>query len=169
MCIVPGGVAEMLEFGRGAPRPHQQRAELEAEAETEPADDAPQQEVVFLRSRRGFVRFALQHGLQLVPVYGFGENRTFRRYSFGKRLRLLLSRKLGITIQPYRGRWGTLIPFAAPLHVVVGAPLPPVPACAQPSEADVDELLGRYIAALQALFEANKQLYGFGQAQLVVL
>jgi hypothetical protein len=128
----------------------------------------PHEEVVFLTSRRGFVRFALQRGLQLVPVYGFGENRTFRRYSALKRLRMYLSRKLGITIQAYRGRWFTLIPFAYPIDVVVGAPLEVV-AKENATDAEVEDLLRRYIEALKALFEANKHMYGYGSARLVVL
>lgn len=32
------------------------------------------QEVVILNARKGFVKFAIQNGLTLVPMYGFGEN-----------------------------------------------------------------------------------------------
>jgi len=36
-------------------------------------------EVLSLLERKGFVRLALQHGRDLVPVYGFGENRAFKQ------------------------------------------------------------------------------------------
>ncbi len=54
LVIVPGGIAEML---KGAEE---------------------QNEIVFLRARKGFIRFAILHGLQLVPIYGFGENQVKR-------------------------------------------------------------------------------------------
>jgi hypothetical protein len=54
--------------------------------------------------RRGFIRLALQEGLTLVPVYGFGENRTFHRLPYLKDIRAKLSRVLRIILQPYYGR-----------------------------------------------------------------
>lgn len=73
------------------------------------SDDA---EILFLRGksnangpeRRGFIRLALQEGLTLVPIYGFGENRTFRRLPYFKDIRAKLSRVLRVILQPYYGR-----------------------------------------------------------------
>ena len=100
-------------------------------------------QVVFLRNRQGFIKFALKNGLTLVPVYGFGENQvlfllhcapqasllnngvqTFKRYTSLKWLRVFLSRKLRVTLQLFKGRWGTpIMPFKIPINVVMGKPL----------------------------------------------
>lgn len=124
--------------------------------------------MVFLRSRRGFIRFALEQGVNLVPVYGFGENLTFIRYRWLKSLRLYLSRRLGVTVQLWRGRWWSLIPFNTPIDVVVG-PVIPVEKTVNPSADQVQVLLDRYIGELQALYEANKELYGYSNRKLIIL
>ena len=118
-----------------------------------------------------------------MPVYGFGENDSFVRYSFLKSLRLFLSRRLGITVQLWRGRWWTLIPFNKPIDVVLG-PVIKVPGycsllyssdCVKvdrqenPSDEQVQALLDRYIRELQALYDANKDLYGYADRKLTIL
>ena len=55
VALVPGGIAEMTAF------------------------EGPHVEVIVLKRRLGFVRLALQHGRDLVPVYSFGESRTFHQ------------------------------------------------------------------------------------------
>jgi len=142
--IVPGGIAEMIE------------------------GSDPENEVVVLKCRKGFVRFAITRGCPLVPIYCFGENKSFYRYSFLKGLRLYWSRKFRITIQLFRGRWFTLIPFAVPLNVVVGEPVE----CKQnpdPSEDEVEQVLTEYTESLVNLYEQNKSLYGYTDKRLLVL
>lgn len=58
VALVPGGISEMTAF------------------------EGPHVEVISLLDRKGFIRLALQHGRDLVPVYGFGENRAFKQYVF---------------------------------------------------------------------------------------
>eukprot|EP01052_Picozoa_sp_SAG31_P016369 SAG31_NODE_1081_length_10014_cov_16.919617_4_plen_421_part_00 len=57
LVLVPGGIAEMTAYA---------------------GDDT---ERVHLRDRTGFCRLALRKGRDLVPMFGFGENRTFRQYA----------------------------------------------------------------------------------------
>uniref|UniRef100_A0A8C5RTU2 Acyltransferase n=1 Tax=Laticauda laticaudata TaxID=8630 RepID=A0A8C5RTU2_LATLA len=47
---------------------------------TESLDCNPGEQRVHLSRRRGFVRLALQHGADLVPVFSFGENDIFRQW-----------------------------------------------------------------------------------------
>jgi hypothetical protein len=58
VALVPGGISEMTAF------------------------EGPHVEVISLLDRKGFIRLALQHGRDLVPVYGFGENRAFKQCVF---------------------------------------------------------------------------------------
>lgn len=58
VALVPGGIAEMTAF------------------------EGPHVEVIRLLTRKGFIKLALQHGRDLVPVYAFGENRAFIQCAF---------------------------------------------------------------------------------------
>eukprot|EP01116_Phalansterium_solitarium_P002150 TRINITY_DN1200_c0_g1_i1.p1 TRINITY_DN1200_c0_g1~~TRINITY_DN1200_c0_g1_i1.p1 ORF type:complete len:430 (+),score=143.52 TRINITY_DN1200_c0_g1_i1:166-1455(+) len=146
IALVPGGIAEMIEGATDG-------------------DD----EIVFLRARKGFVHFAIQNGMNLVPVYGFGENRTFYRYTFMKRLRQFISRKMRVTLQLFSGRWKTLIPYNVPIDVVVGTPIF-VRQNYNPSEFEVNQLLERYIHELVRLFEMHKVNFPeYARKRLVVL
>jgi hypothetical protein len=66
------------------------------------------------------------------------------------------------------GRWGTPIPRPSRITLVLGAPLE-APRLADPSDEQVQEHLGRFISAMQALFEAHKAAAGYPDCQLVVL
>lgn len=50
-----------------------------------------QQEILYLKSRMGFVKLALRNGLPLVPVYVFGANDTFHTSSFLQSFRLAIT------------------------------------------------------------------------------
>jgi len=141
--LVPGGIAEMFEGGKD-------------------------KEVVFLEARKGFVRFAIQHGLDLVPVYGFGENRTFHRYEFWKAARQLTARKLKVALQLYSGRWGTLLPYNVPINVVVGEPVR-VAMNPAPTDDEVLSVLRVYTSHLQRLFDTHKSRFSYGDKQLVIV
>ncbi|PSC71000.1 diacylglycerol o-acyltransferase [Micractinium conductrix] len=128
-----------------------------------------------LKRRRGFVKVAMRTGAALVPVYGFGENATFRTVtelapeSALRRLQRVMTRTVGFTIPLYFGRVG-LLPFGVPLDVVVGAPLQ-LPKWEGPEEgaayeAAVDRGHAAYCAALRSLFEQHREHYAKGEAGL---
>lgn len=143
IAIVPGGIAEMLEF-------------------------SDKREILYLRERKGFIRLAMQEGLTLVPIYGFGENKTFKRTSHFKELRAKVSRALRIVIQPFYGRWYTLIPFQEPVNVVVGPGIEVVKN-PSPSVEEVDALAAVYLQAVQTLYDTNKQKFGYQNIPLQIL
>lgn len=146
LMLVPGGIAEMLEF-----------------------DPTGTSEVVFLRNRQGFIKFALKNGLTLVPVYGFGENQTFKRYTSLKWLRVFLSRKLRVTLQLFKGRWGTpIMPFKIPINVVMGKPLR-IPRVTKPTKEQVERYHTLYIRELVDLFEKHKRRFGYASSNLVII
>ncbi|KAL8176944.1 UNVERIFIED_CONTAM: hypothetical protein K2H54_040328 [Gekko kuhli] len=137
---------------------------------------------VVLRGRRGFVRLALQHGADLVPTFSFGETDIFRQVRFAedslaRRLQKAFKERAGFGPCIFSGRslfggatsssWG-LLPFAAPITVVVGQPIP-VPHRPSPAEEEVAHYHALYVEALRALFEAHKSRCGLPpSAQLVI-
>jgi hypothetical protein len=106
VAIIPGGIAEMTAGGRTCPR------------------TGEWVETLVLKERRGFLRLALRTGRTVVPVYAFGETRTFVQYRCWQRAREAVSRRLRVVVSFFRGRWFTLVPFRTPIEVVVGEPIP---------------------------------------------
>ena len=133
--IVPGGIAEMTKY-------------------------SPTEEVVFLKSRRGFIKLAMEQGRTIVPVYGFGENNTFTVFRWFQRLREKLSRQFKISLVLFRGRGPTLIPHQVPIEVVCGEPMR-VPQIFDPSEDIVQEYLERYIQRVKELYKSHQHLHPY--------
>jgi len=105
------------------------------------------QEVIYVQRRLGFIRLALRHGIDLVPVYGFGENQLFRTYSCGASMREWLAQvgRVGLPL---------IHPLPRAVHTchVFGRPIPvgdPDPA---PTEAKVQAIFEAYEAELRRIF-----------------
>ena len=126
---------------------------------------------VYLRERKGWVKYALQHGYSLTPVFTFGERETYATAEALAPLRLRIARfglagqLLSMLLVFPRGCWWCpILPRGRRLHTVVGAPLPPpVAPAADASSAIwgelVDEFHSHYIAALVALYDRHKIAY----------
>ncbi|XP_069073530.1 2-acylglycerol O-acyltransferase 3 [Pleurodeles waltl] len=134
----------------------------------------PGEERVVLRNRKGFVRLALEHGADLVPVYTFGENNLFEQVvfeegSWGRSLQMKFQKLVGFAPCIFKGRgvfspnsWG-LNPFAKPLYTVLGKPIR-VPHIPVPSDEEVDRFHELYMEGLRELFEERKTQYGLAPA-----
>ncbi|KAJ8605216.1 hypothetical protein CTAYLR_000456 [Chrysophaeum taylorii] len=143
LAIIPGGFEEATICARG-------------------------QERVFLKRRKGFVKYALRHGYSLCPVYTFGESEAYWTFPYLIKPRLWLNRFkipgvafFGHPVAPLLPRRG------GELITVVGDPivLPTIP---NPTSADVDKWHATYVDALRKLFEANKSRAGYADRELVV-
>ncbi|XP_071233952.1 2-acylglycerol O-acyltransferase 2-A-like isoform X2 [Salvelinus alpinus] len=119
--------------------------------------------------RKGFIKLALKHGAQLVPVFSFGENELFDQMTnpAGSPLRWLqdhLQRLMGVALPMFTGRgvfqysFG-LLPYREPIHTVVGRPIPVVQT-PSPTKDDIDGLHSLYLEGLTTVFEDNKDSYG---------
>ncbi|KAI1699608.1 diacylglycerol acyltransferase domain-containing protein [Ditylenchus destructor] len=144
VAIVPGGAAEAL-------------------------DSHPDTYDLTLKNRRGFIRLAIKHGADLVPLYHFGENKIYSQLPnpHGSRLRtfqMAVKRWTGATVPIFYGRGILsniigLMPYRKPITTVVGAPIP-VKCNPNPSEEECDELHAEYCRRLVALFDEHKTKYG---------
>ena len=114
---------------------------------------------VFIKDRRGFVKYALQNGYALSPAYSFGENKCFENVQGAWKFRLWLN-SFGLpAIVPYRRSTLPFLPNDSQLHVVVGAPLQ-LPIIESPTPEQVKEYHGKYVETLKALFDRHKKNYG---------
>lgn len=140
--LVPGGIAEMF-----LTRPDVEH---------------------IISDRKGFVRCALESGADLVPCYCLGNTQVFRVVGgvIG-RICERVSRWARISILPFHGLWGTLIPYPTPLMMLMGRPISVGPPVAKPSQAQIDEVHARFFRELAALFERHKHLVpGYEDKQL---
>ncbi|EPB69998.1 diacylglycerol acyltransferase [Ancylostoma ceylanicum] len=135
---------------------------------SEALDAHPGRHNLTLQSRRGFCRYALQYGADLVPMYNFGENDVYETFPNprGTRMREIqewIKNKWGICPPLMIGRgifnysYG-ILPHRRPITSVVGAPIR-VNRVENPTEEHIDRLHSEYCKALIDLFETHKSLH----------
>ena len=130
------------------------------------------EERVFLKSRKGFVKLAMQTGASLTPVYVFGQSNLLsvlpgKGSILGSMLEQF-SRRLRISLSLFFGDFWLPLPRAIPLLVVTGPSLP----CMQlenPTEEQVDLKHAEFCKELVALFERHKRAYGWEEKQLILM
>lgn len=131
----------------------------------------PDLEQVFIKSRKGFVRLALQAGVDLVPVYGLGHTQLFTmldRSSWLGGWLMRMSRRLKVSLPLSYGRLGMpLVPYSKPLAALVGKPIRIEQAHPAPSEELVDEVHAQFVLELQRIFQKHKAVVpGYEEKQL---
>jgi 1-acyl-sn-glycerol-3-phosphate acyltransferase len=118
---------------------------------------------VYLASRKGFVKLALQHGCSIVPIYVFGETDLYHHFDLGLRTRQWVVSRFGAAIVLISGSLGLL-----PLTAVSGPPIAVPSPIAEPTQSQIDELHERYVRALLELFDGHKAKYGYADARLEI-
>ncbi len=132
-----------------------------------------------LNSRKGFVKLALRHGADLVPVFVFGENFLYSQADNpeGSRLRrfqVWFKDRISFSPPAFYGRgffqytFGFL-PYRRPLNLVIGAPLRVDRAEGKkPSPEAIDALHAKYVSALKSLYEEHNPTLGTPGVKLVI-
>ena len=143
IALLPGGFEEATIMKRGAER-------------------------IYLRNRKGFIKYALRYGYRVHPVYTFGENDTYSTFHWFAKARIALNR-FKIPAVAFWGSW--LIPIIPrsdiSLHTVVGEAVV-FPKISDPTSEDVDKWHAAYMTALTEHFDAQKGAAGKGDAQLEI-
>lgn len=129
----------------------------------------PENYVLTLKRRQGFVRMALKTGSSLVPVFSFGENDLYYQPNNpqGSTLRKFqetFKRVFGFTPPLFYGRgvfnysFGVL-PRRKPCYTIVGSPIE-LEKDPNPSQEVVDKYHALYMEQLSDLFDEHKEKYG---------
>jgi len=110
--------------------------------------------------RKGFIKYALQYGYKVYPVYTFGESSTYHTFTGCLKFRLWLCQFGVPTALGVGCPWLPPMPLkGASLLTCVGKPLD-FPKLPNPSKDDVDKWHAAYIEALLKLFEEHKKEAG---------
>eukprot|EP00435_Cladocopium_sp_Y103_P051461 s485_g16.t1 len=108
-------------------------------------------ERVFLKTRAGFIKYALRHGYDLVPCFTVGDSDMFSNPQGAWRFRWWLN---GLSI-PAVVPWGfpvlPLLPKRVFVKLAIGPPLH-MPHIENPTREEVEKHRKRYVAALQATY-----------------
>ncbi|XP_030115698.1 diacylglycerol O-acyltransferase 2 isoform X1 [Taeniopygia guttata] len=137
----------------------------------------PGKNSVTLKNRKGFVKLALRHGADLVPVYSFGENEVYKQVifeegSWGRWVQKKFQKHIGFAPCIFHGRglfssntWG-LLPYSKPITTVVGEPIT-IPKIDNPSQKDVDFYHSMYVDSLIKLFDKYKSKFGLPETEVL--
>lgn len=129
---------------------------------------APDTYNVFLNTRKGFIRLAMQNGAGLVPAIAFGETNVYdttqnENGSLVRKIQEIIKKYTTLAPVLFNGRgffqqhFG-LIPRRHPITLVIGEPID----CTkndQPSNKEIDEMHALFRKRLIELFETNKSKY----------
>lgn len=126
--IYVGGIAELFKTSRDEERLH-------------------------LSQRKGFIKLALREGVDIAPVYLFGNTSVLSALR-NKHLERL-SRKLQVSLTFFWGKYGLPIPRDDKLVYVIGKAIS-IPKIAEPTQEDIDKYHGIYCQEIQRIFEQYK-------------
>lgn len=112
------------------------------------------QERLYLKSRKGFIKLALTQGVDVVPVYLFGNTTTLSVWKTG--ILAELSRRWQVSLTYVWGRWGVPIPRPNKLLYVSGQPLG-MPHIENPTQNDIDQWHAKYCEQVKRLFDTYKE------------
>jgi hypothetical protein len=122
---------------------------------------------VFIKERKGFIKYALQYGYSVTPCYGFGEEKTYWEINIAPTSWRLWLNKYKIPGIVFIGKYFLLPDNNLDLTMVVGKPIQ-FPTIAEPTTEDIEKYHAIFIKALQEVFDRNKGLYGAKEAELEV-
>lgn len=112
------------------------------------------EERLYLSKRKGFVKYALQYGVDIIPVYLFGNTSILTVVKSGPIAKL--SRKLQMSVTYFWGKYNLPIPRDDKLLYVRGKPLG-MPHIPNPTDEDINKWHTLYCEEVVRLFDTYKK------------
>eukprot|EP00586_Coscinodiscus_wailesii_P011563 CAMPEP_0172508928 /NCGR_PEP_ID=MMETSP1066-20121228/216110_1 /TAXON_ID=671091 /ORGANISM="Coscinodiscus wailesii, Strain CCMP2513" /LENGTH=338 /DNA_ID=CAMNT_0013287161 /DNA_START=206 /DNA_END=1222 /DNA_ORIENTATION=- len=130
----------------------------------------PDDVLVYLKTRKGFIKLALETGASVVPSFGFNTDGCYGYWIPRGKVVNKIARSLGFLPMVFWGRFG--IPFGIPkpkkIHVVVGEVIK-IPKVENVTNELVDKWHGVFLTEMEALFERHKKDAGYAHRKLKIL
>mmetsp|Transcript_11350 Transcript_11350/g.20601 ORF Transcript_11350/g.20601 Transcript_11350/m.20601 type:complete len:322 (+) Transcript_11350:612-1577(+) len=129
--------------------------------------------ILYLLKRKGFIKLALLHGSNIVPVFSFGVDGSYEYYLPKNVIMKKISRMIGFTPMMFFGRFNIplFIPNPKRISVVTGEPIiiKKFEGTEEELRGKVEEIHGRWIEGMKKVFEDNKGEYGYGDRNVVIM
>ncbi|KAL4472268.1 hypothetical protein ABPG72_011629 [Tetrahymena utriculariae] len=125
-----------------------------------------QENRVYIKNRKGFIKYALQYGYTVYPSYGFGENKCYYTIEKFLSFRLLLN-KLKLVGAYFISKYGWIPHHNFGIHTVVGKGIK-LPQIVNPTQQDVNKYHEIYLEQLIELFNKYKKEYNQGDQILKI-
>lgn len=128
-------------------------------------------EIVYLRSRKGFIKLAMKKGVPVVPVYVFGVSDYYKTSHALFGLRLSIMKKLGACVTLATGYKASLLcPRPVKTTIVFGNPvLFKTATKGAPTSDELDAAHFEFMGALTSLFDEHKTRLGYGDRKLEII
>ena len=117
----------------------------------------PAQMRMYIKSRKGFIKYALKYGYTIRPVLILNEHQNLCTFDGLKGLRLFLN-KFKIPATVFWSRYGLYYPPFKHYYTIVGRGMKgrAYGEGEEPSQQEIDEMHARYIEAFVQLYEKHK-------------
>lgn len=132
--------------------------------------ESPNECVLYLKKRAGFVKLALQYGIPIIPAFTFGLQNTFSYIVPKNKFCHWVGRKFGALPMMFFGVFGIPLGPAKPCDYVnvIGSPIP-VPKIANPTDEDIKKYQQIFIDEISRIFHEHKAQHGMGDVTLRVI
>jgi len=101
VCVCPGGFSEAVYTGY-----------------------SDKHEVSFIKGRYGFIKIAIEEGIDIIPVYSFGAQDMYWGADWKRHERARLAQKTGLPLMAWSGKYGTNVPLQEDTVTVSFDPFP---------------------------------------------
>jgi len=115
-------------------------------------------ERVFIKERKGFIKYCLQYGYRIHPCYSFNENKIYYTFPYFERLRLFFN-KLKIPGVIFYSKFLFFPNYDLDLFVVIGKSIQ-LPQISEPTNDEIDQYHKLYVDSLKALYDKYKSQFG---------
>jgi len=113
-----------------------------------------EEERLYIKERKGFIKVALREGVDVMPVYLFGNTSVLSVLKNGFLEKM--SRSMQMSVTWFWGKWFLPIPRDEKLLYVRGKPLG-LPHIPDPTDADINQWHAKYVSEVKRLYNENKE------------
>jgi len=112
---------------------------------------------VFIKNRKGFIKYALRHGYNVHPVYTFGENKTYNSLNNFDKFCLFIN-KLKLPKLLFWGKFWLLPRDDVELNCVIGEGIK-FPVIENPTSDEINQYHELYLNKLKSLYDKHKTAF----------